>query len=170
MPNEPKKSSFNPWPASIIVFFTFAICGVVTFVIYCTRHHVDLVTADYYDQEVRYQDQLDRANRATSLQAPAKVVYNTATRLITVSLPTDHLQQSLKGWIQLYRPSSANLDQKLPLAVDFSGRQFIDGRILTDGLWHVRVSWNLNGADYYFDQKIFIGQRLVAQNRNRPQS
>jgi len=166
MQNEAKKSSFNPWPVSIIVFFVFAICGVVTFVTYCTRHHVDLVATDYYDQEVRYQDQLDRANRATSLQAPAKVDYNTATRLIMVSLPADHLQPSLKGWIQLYRPSEAKLDQKLPLAVDNAGRQVIDGKILTDGLWHVRVSWNLNGADYYFDQKLLIGQRLVAQNRN----
>jgi len=164
MPNETKKSSFNPWPVSIIVFYAFAICGVVTFVIYSTRHHVDLVAADYYEQEVRFQDQLDRANRATSLQAPAKVDYNAASRLITVSMPADHLQPSLKGWIQLYRPSAANLDQKLPLAVDVSGQQFIDGKILTDGLWHVRVSWNLNGADYYFDQKLFIGQRIVAQN------
>lgn len=159
MPNETKKSSFNPWPVSIIVFFALAICGVVTFVIYCSRNHVDLVAADYYEQEVRYQDQLDRANRATSLQAPAQIDYNTATRLITVSLPADHLQQSLKGWIQLYRPSAASLDQKLPLAVNAAGKQLIDGKILTDGLWHVRVSWNLNGADYYFDQKLVIGQK-----------
>jgi len=159
MPNSTKKSSFNPWPVSIIVFFALAICGVVTFTVYCTRHHVDLVAADYYEQEVRYQDQMDRANRATSLQAPAKVDYNKTTRLITVSLPADHLQQSLKGWIQLYRPSAASLDQKLPLTVDAAGKQMIDGKILSDGLWHVRVSWNLNGADYYFDQKLVIGQK-----------
>lgn len=152
-----KKSSFNPWPVSIIVFFALAICGAVTFVIYCSRNHVDLVAADYYEQEVRYQDQIDRANRATSLQAPAKVDYNTDTKVITVLMPADHLSPSLKGWIQLYRPSAAILDQKLALAVDAAGKQTIDGRILTDGLWHVRVSWNLNGADYYFDQKVVIG-------------
>jgi len=157
------KSSFNPWPVSIIAFYTLAICGVVTFVIYCSHHKVDLVAADYYEQEVRYQDQIDRANRATSLQAPATVSYNTTTRLITVSLPNTHLQESLKGWIQLYRPSAAHLHQKLPLALDASGRQQIDGKILSDGLWHVRISWNLNGADYYFDQKVVIGEKTIAQ-------
>jgi len=156
-----KKSSFNPWPVSIIAFFSVAVTGVVAFIIYCTHHHVDLVAADYYEQEVRYQDQLDRANRATSLQAPARIDYNTDTRLITVSLPPDHLQQSLKGWIQLYRPSAAGLDQKLPLTTDAAGKQLIDGKILSDGLWHVRVSWNLNGADYYFDQKLVIGKRAT---------
>lgn len=161
MSNATNKSSFNPWPASIIVFFALAITGVVSFVAYCSRHHVDLVAADYYEQEVRYQDQLDRANRATSLQAPAKIDYNDLTRLITVSLPADHFQQSPRGWIQLYRPSSASLDQKLPLTMDTNGKQVIDGKILSDGLWHVRVSWNLNGADYYFDQKLVIGKRAT---------
>lgn len=163
MPNPTPKTSFNPWPVSIIVFFTLAICGAVSFVIYCSRNQVDLVSADYYEQEIRFQDQIDRANRATSLQAPAKVDYNESTQLITISMPTDHLQQSLKGWVQLYRPSAAKLDQKLPLAVDATGTQIIDGKILIDGLWHVRVTWNLNGADYYFDQKLVIGEHQVAQ-------
>ena len=158
MSNETKKS-FNPWPVSIIAFFAVAICGAVAFAIFCARHKEELVSADYYEQEVRYQDQLDRANRAKSLQAPAKVDYNSATRLITVLMPADHLSPSLKGWIQLYRPSAASLDQKLPLAVDATGTQIIDGKVLSDGFWHVRISWNLNGADYYFDQKLVIGQK-----------
>jgi hypothetical protein len=159
MPNKTKKLPFNPWPVSITAFFAVAISGAVTLVIFCSRHQADLVAADYYEQEIRYQDQIDRANRATSLQAPATVDYNSNTGLITVSLPAGHLQQSLKGWIQLYRPSAASLDQKLPLAVDAAGRQQIDAKILTDGLWHVRISWNLNGADYYFDKKVIIGEK-----------
>ena len=50
---EEKKSRFNPWPVTIIVFFSVAICAAVGFVIFCTRQKVDLVAADYYDQEVR---------------------------------------------------------------------------------------------------------------------
>jgi nitrogen fixation protein FixH len=161
MQKKTDKPPFNPWPVGIIVFFTMAICGAVTFVIYCSRHQADLVAADYYEQEIRYQDQIDRANRATSLQAPANVDYNSDTHLITVSLPAGHLQESLKGWIQLSRPSAASQDQKLPLAVDANGRQQIDGKILSDGLWHVRISWNLNGTDYYFDQKLVIGEKTL---------
>lgn len=153
-----KQSRFNPWPVTIIVFFSVAVCAAIGFVIFCTRQKVDLVAADYYDQEVRYQDQLDRLNRAASLQAPARVEYDHATRRITISLPPEHLNQPLKGWIQLYRPAAARLDQKLPLQVDATGAQVIDAKSLNDGLWHVRVSWNLNGTDYYFDQKLTIGR------------
>ena len=156
IPNE-KKSPLNLWPITIIAFFSVAICAAVSVVIFCTRQKVDLVAADYYDQEVRYQDQLDRINHASSLQAPAKVEYNTDTRRITVSLPPDHLNPSLKGWIQLYRPAASRLDQKLALEVDATGAQIIDAKSLNDGLWHVRVSWKQNGTDYYFDQKLVIG-------------
>ncbi len=158
IPNK-TKSTFNPWPVTIIVFFSVAICAAVSVVIFCMRQKVDLVAADYYDQEVRYQDQLDRINHASSLQAPAKVEYNTATRRITVSLPAEHLNQSLKGWIQLYRPAASGLDQKLALDVDATGAQIIDAKSLNDGLWHVRVSWKQNGTDYYFDQKLVIGEK-----------
>jgi hypothetical protein len=157
MSNETQKPSINLWPISIIAFFTVAVCGAVSFTIFSTRQHVDLVTADYYEQEVRYQDHLDRVNRAASLQAPAQIGYDTATKLITVTLPAEHLNQPLKGWIQLYRPSSATLDQKLNLQVDAAGHQNISAANLSDGLWHVRVSWTMNGADYYYDQKLIIG-------------
>jgi hypothetical protein len=156
---EEKKSRFNPWPVSIIVFFSVAVCAAIGFVIFCLRQKVELVAADYYDQEVRYQEQLDRIHRASSLQAPAKVEYNAVTQRILVSLPPDHLNPSLKGWIQLYRPAASKLDQKLPLQVDATGSQVIDAKSLNAGLWHVRLSWHLDGRDYYFDQKLTIGEK-----------
>lgn len=157
----PSKSSFNPWPAGIIAFFSVAICAAVGFVIFCQRNKVDLVTADYYEQEVRYQDQLERAHRAASLQAPASIGYDEPARRITVSVPAEHLDPSLKGWIQLYRPSAAGLDQKIPLQVDPAGAQVIDASGLADGLWHVRVSWNARGADYYYDQRLIVGRKAT---------
>lgn len=155
------KPSFNPWPYSIIAFFAVALCGAVTFAIFCAHHKQELVTADYYEQEVRYQDQMERAHRASSLQAPAKISYDTAAQNITVTMPAAHLGAPLKGWIQLYRPSAASQDQRLPLQVDSSGAQTINACDLNDGLWHVRVSWNLNGTDFYFDQKVVVGQKQI---------
>jgi hypothetical protein len=155
------KSPFNPWPVSIVTFFAVAICAAIAFVIFCQRHQVDLVAADYYEQEVRYQDQLDRAHRAASLQAPASIGYDDQTKRITVSLPLEHQGKDVKGWVQLYRPSAAGLDQKLPLNIDAAGAQVIDASTLTSGLWHIRVSWNARGADYYYDQKLVVGQKLI---------
>jgi hypothetical protein len=158
MSTEPKKS-FNPWPAAIIAFFSVAICCAVGFVIFCSRNSVDLVSADYYEQEIRHQDQMDRASRAASLQVPAQIKYDEASRNITVALPAEHASLPLTGWIQLYRPSAAGLDQKLPLQVNAAGAQAIDARALSAGLWHVRVTWTANGSEYFCDQKLIVGQK-----------
>jgi hypothetical protein len=155
------KTSFNPWPVSIGIFFACAICAAVAFVIFCQRNKVDLVASDYYEQELRYQDQLDRAHRAASLQAPATIGYDDSVKRITVSLPPTHLGNKVKGWIQLYRPSAAGLDQKLPLELDSTGSQAIDASQLSAGLWHVRVSWNANGSDFYCDEKLVVGQKVI---------
>lgn len=153
----PSKKSFNPWPVCIIAFFAVAISAAVTFVIFCQRNREELVARDYYEQELRYQDRMDRTQRAASLPAPAKVGYDEIDRRITVSLPSEHLGSSLSGWIELYRPSSAGLDQKLPLRMDATGAQAIDASKLANGLWRIRILWNANGAEYYHDQKLVVG-------------
>ena len=158
MPHQ-TKSRINLWPFAITAFFSVAICCAVAFVIFCVRQREDLVTADYYEQEVHYQDQLDRVHRAASLQAPATIAYDEVSRRITIALPAEQLAHQLKGWIQLYRPSAAELDQKLPLQVDATGAQVVDASKLSAGLWHVRVSWTANGEDYYYDQKLVIGRK-----------
>lgn len=152
-------NSFNPWPAGIIAFFAVAICAAVAFIVFCQYNKEELVAADYYEQEIRFQEQLDRANRAASLPAPARVGYDQPAERITVSLPTEHLNGHLKGWIQLYRPSAKGLDQKLPLQVNAEGAQIIDASKLADGLWHIRITWNAKGTEYYHDQKLVIGQK-----------
>ena len=156
MPQIPRKS-FNPWPVAIIAFFALAICGAIGFVIFCTRQPVELVTTDYYEEELRFQDHLDQSHRAASLKAPAQIAFDQASRRLTITLPAEQLTESLKGWIRLYRPSSTALDQELPLQVDARGVQVIDAASFSQGLWHVRVSWTVNGADYFHDQKLVIG-------------
>jgi hypothetical protein len=156
---EPGRKPFNPWPVGIIAFFALAICAAVTFIIFCQRNQVDLVATDYYEQELRYQKQMDSIQRAASLPAPARVEYDQLARRITVSLPPEHLGGNLRGWIELYRPSAAELDQKFPLQTDAGGAQVIDASKLADGLWHIRISWNTHGADYYHDQTLVVGQK-----------
>jgi hypothetical protein len=48
------------WPISIICFFTVAIIGCVSFVAFCSRHPADLISPNYYEDEVKYQGQIDR--------------------------------------------------------------------------------------------------------------
>jgi nitrogen fixation protein FixH len=147
---------FNPWPLSIVVFFTVAIAGCVGMVAFCSRHPADLVAADYYEQELRYQSQIDRQRHAQERAQLAKVAYDASAKLITISLPPNQSRANATGNIQLYRPSAGSLDRQIQLEPNAAGVQTIDASTLAPGLWKVHVSWTADQQDYFLDQRLTL--------------
>ncbi|MGH7968512.1 MAG: FixH family protein, partial [Limisphaerales bacterium] len=126
----PPRPPLNPWPVSIIAFFTMAILGCASFTAFCSRHPADLVTADCYEQEIRYQSRIDDAQRARQRAQATKVTYDGRTRLISITLPHLDSKSRVVGKVQLYRPSAVNLDRELPLEPRADGIKTIDARDL----------------------------------------
>jgi len=150
-------SRWNPWPVSIITFFTIAILSSVGFVAFCSRHPADLVAADYYEQEVQYQGRIDRLQRAEQSGQQSSATYDPQTRQIRISLGGIPTAAAATGSIQLYRPSAMAQDRQIALALDSAGAQCIDAARMPPGLWKVRVAWRVNRQDYFLDQKLVIG-------------
>jgi nitrogen fixation protein FixH len=117
---------------------------------------VDLVSADYYEQELKFQGQLDRLNRTSRLGAKASAAYDPAKQCITLSLPPGETNRVVTGHIHLYRPSAAGLDRELDLQTDTAGKQNVNAANLLPGRWKVRVSWTADNQDYYLDQEIIV--------------
>ena len=152
----PKSPRWNPWPVCIITFFAFAVIGCVSFVTFCTLHPSELVAEDYYEQEIRYQSQLDRIELVHSSGSLASIQYNADHKEITISIPRIGDTSPPTGKVELYRPSAASLDQSVKLEIDEKGRQQIDTAKLQPGLWKVKVTWSAGGRDYFLDQKVRI--------------
>lgn len=152
---EARKRRWDPWPVSIIAFFSVAICGFAAFIVFCNRHPADLVAENYYEQELRYQGQMERVQRARD-SAAARVSYDAAAEVITVALAANGGGAPVAGRIQLYRPSSVKLDRELRLAPDANGVQKVDARTLERGLWAVRVSWTAASREYFVEEKIMV--------------
>jgi len=151
-----RRKSWNPWPVSLVVFLVFALLSSIGFVVFCSLHPAELVAKDYYDQEIRYQSQLDRINNTRATAPEASVGYDAATQAIIISLPQAHVAAQPTGTIDLYRPSASGLDRKLPLQVDNAGNQHVDARSLLPGLWKVRVLWRAGAAEYFMDQSVVV--------------
>jgi hypothetical protein len=156
MTNTSLPRRWDPWPVSIIAFFIIAIIGCVTFVVFCARHSAELVAADYYDQEVRYQGQMDRVQRTGQRGQVASVTYDATRKRIAISLPGAGSREAATGSVQLYRPSAASLDQQFKLEPGPNGVQTLDAAGLEPGLWKVRVSWTIDHLDYFIDEKLVI--------------
>jgi hypothetical protein len=146
----------NLWPYGIILAFVLFISGTVSLVVMACSQRVDLVNNNYYEQELQYQAQIDRATRANGLASQARIDYDGARKSIVVSLPRDQAGHKVVGQIQLYRPSAAGMDRQFDLQPDARGTQSLDASRLSPGLWWVRLSWVVEQQEYFVDQKLVI--------------
>ena len=156
------ESAFNPWPYAIVGFFVFAIVAAVAWVVFCLGHGTDLVAADYYEQEIEYQAQLDRIGRGRELGERAGIVHDALASTLRIRIPREHVESGASGMIHLYRPSAAGLDRHIRLEPDGAGEQQLDVVGLAPGLWEVRVRWTVEDEDFALMEKVTIGAGRVA--------
>jgi hypothetical protein len=140
----------NPWPYAIIAYFAVFITAMASWITFAVRNDMELVRKDYYEADLKFQQQLDKLARTRELRRDISVRLEGPT--LALVLPKTDAQ----GEVHLYRPSNAKLDRRLPLQLDAQGRQAIDIARLQSGLWKLRVSWQSHGEDFYFDEPIVI--------------
>jgi hypothetical protein len=148
------KASFNPWPYGVLLFFVLLFCGMAVAVTICLTHRETMVNDNYYEQELKFQQQIDSASRAR--QCGASVQVPPGAGQVVLAFPAAQVAQKFAGSIQFYRPSAPALDRELPLAPRADGSQSLDVSQFATGLWQVRVKWNAGGQDYFLEQKITL--------------
>lgn len=150
----PKTSSL--WPLAIVGAFALFILGIITLIVAASTQPADLVSADYYEQEVRYQDQIERLRRTEPFNHEIRAEMDAAADSLAISLPAAHAARNPTGWIRFYRPDAARLDQEFVLDPDTHGRQQLSIKGLAAGLWKVRLEWTVDREEFYADRQIVI--------------
>ncbi len=147
------KINFN-WGTGIVIAFVIFMGGIITIAVYLMNQDVNLVADDYYDQEIKYQQQIDRIKRTKKLDTKNIITFNGTT--VNVTIPKSLLKSNLTGEIYFYRPSDENIDIKIPLHTDSLGVQVIPVSGLEKGSWTVKVNWLTGKKEYFVEKHIFI--------------
>lgn len=148
------KTTRNLWPLGVIGAFAVFFCGMVTVVVIAETHRDSLVNGNYYEQELRFQDQIDSAARAD--KSGATLVYDATNRLLVITLPPTQRMQQLAGTIEFDRPSEPKLDRQFLLVPRGDGTQTVDVSNFASGPWLARAKWRSGGDAYFLEQKITI--------------
>ncbi len=72
------KTTRNLWPLGIIAAFVVFFAGTAGLIVMACAQKVDLVSADYYEQELRFQKRINGLDHAKELGERASVVYDGA--------------------------------------------------------------------------------------------
>lgn len=146
------KFKFN-WGTGIAVFYITFVIAMLTFVFWTTGNNRDLVTDDYYAEELVYQKTIDNKARANELVGEVSI--SSRIGRIDLKLPEGMNNKFIKGELFLYRQDDKRKDTKFQFEgsrLDFS---FNSEKIVT-GRWKAKLSWAAEGKEYYFEDNIWI--------------
>lgn len=142
------------WGTGIFISYTAFIVLAILTAVYFMNQDVNLVTDDYYQQEIKYQDQIDKIERTNSL--PEKPVIDFDGSGVSLSFSKSLIEKNVTGKIHFYRPSNPKLDFNIPLSLNENGTQFISTKQLTVGFWRLKLNWTMNGIKYYNEKDVII--------------
>jgi hypothetical protein len=139
------------WGKGILLSIIGFVVLIMTMVVISVRMDgIELVTENYYEAEINYQDRIDEESSALRLDRTV-ITYNSLDKNLLLDLPS-----GTNGKIQLFRPSDSNLDREFLVNVIDSNRTSVSLLELEPGYWKVQLSWTEGGKNYYEEKKITI--------------
>ena len=136
----------------VVVFILFAIL-IGTLVYKAVNTKYELVSKDYYKDELRYQDKIDGKNNASKL---SNVSVTQDADAVLIDLPSEMKGKKIDGEAWFYCKTDAQKDRKIALQVDTSGRQLILKSQLAKGAFELKLNWQSGGEKYYTEQNITV--------------
>ncbi len=142
------------WGTGIVIAFVAFIAFIMYFVINMStndKYNHDLVTEEYYKEELLHQKEIDKENNAKELTQ--NISWTKTKDGILISFPDDLDHPKIKGKVFLYRPSNKKLDSEITISLS-NKKLLIPKTLLLDGRWNIKIDWEYNGKSYLFKESI----------------
>jgi hypothetical protein len=145
--------TFN-WGHKLTLAFSAFVVFIFVMVYKAVNSDFQLVTKEYYKDELAYQEVIDGTNKANQLSAAVRI-QQVGDQLI-IQLPEEMKQQTVTGSIWLYCPSQDKNDRRLALTVNEAGKQTISTKEIAAANYLAKIRWRANNETYYTEQRITI--------------
>lgn len=142
------------WGTGLVIVLILFVAFILYFVIRIStedKYDYDLVTEEYYKQEMVLQSEIDAQQNSFALKG--KIQGEKTAEGWMMTFPEDLDYAAITGTVSLYRPSDKRLDFDLPLKL-YNGQILIPNDRLVAGRWNTIVNWQYEGKEYLFRDKI----------------
>jgi hypothetical protein len=142
------------WGYRVAILYIGFAGLIVYFVTRSMNEKIDLVTTDYYAQELKYQDKIESTNRNNNLEQPLTIDLNETG--ILLKFPKEFEGKKITGSILLFRPSDNSRDRTITVNPNNGLEQIIPASDLMKGLYRVKVEYQSEGISYYSEKQIVV--------------
>lgn len=142
------------WPMGIVLSILLFMGYILSFVYKAMvspeyDHH--LVTEDYYQKELNYQNEIDKQKK--SLKLKENITVSTNEKGLVILFPKEFDSQKITGVLQLVRLSNEKADVTLPIIVK-NHQLIVENEKLIKGKYKLIIDWEVNGEGYMFKKEI----------------
>lgn len=137
----------------ITILYLSFVALILTLVFLSFGQKQDLVSKDYYAQELKYQDKLDAINNTNALAN--SIEHKVEGSSIILNINPELMNSTFSGNINFFRPSDASKDMNLKMNFA-NNQQIIDTKSLIRGTYKMQLSWKSNGKNFFKEEVIFI--------------
>ena len=142
------------WGTKIAILYISFVLLIGVLVFKSMNQKVDLVSADYYDQELKFQDKINAQSNANALSQ--SIQHQVNRNSILLSFPEEMTKNNFSGEILFFRPSDSAKDFKVKLKADATNKQTITSSLFEHGMYKMQISWHSGEKDYFKEETIFI--------------
>ena len=112
----------------------------------------ELVSDDYYHDELTYQTVIDSKKNADLLAE--KPTFQQMPSGIKILFPAKDLPENGKVNFELYRTDDSNLDVKKELSLDNAHAILIPAKVISKGSYTLKIKWQQNKIPYQVDYDV----------------
>lgn len=145
------KKKLDIWPYAIIIVLVLFMSYIVQFVYRSTLYPTDLVTEDYYQQEMTFQAKIEKSSNALSIKD--QMSFEIQDGLIAVAFPKEW--KKISGTLSLYNPMNKKLDVSMPFTTQDNVLK-MKLKDLQVGKWIIKLDFDYNGKGYFVEEKTII--------------
>ena len=138
------------WGNKLLIAFIVFGCMIGYMVYKAVETPTNLVSDEYYKDELKFQDRIDASNNAKKLDS-VQVVQNSGT--ISITLPAAMKGTSITGEAYFYCKTDPAKDKHLMLSTDSLSTSFNKDE-LPKGNLLLKLSWKSGNENYYVEQPI----------------
>jgi hypothetical protein len=135
----------------VIVFLVFAVL-MGTLVFKSVNTKFELVSKDYYKDELRFQDKIDGAANAA---AAGEIILQQTQSVIILQLPVLLRNTIVEGEAWFYCKTNAERDRRMPVKIK-NGQFIFDKSKFQKDSYELKLQLNTCNKKYYFEKFITI--------------
>ncbi len=139
------------WGTKIALFYITFVIFTLVMVVMAFQEDYELVTEDYYEQEIKYQGKIDSKQRTKALEN--KLSVNIDANELNILFPQKEV--SLSANILCFRPSDESKDLRIEFK-EFTNRVSIPLNKFSKGKYLFKIDWIANNKSFYSEEIVII--------------